>query len=110
MLAGYLVWHLRKAWAPLTYTDEQPPTRTDPVAPAQRSNTATRKASRHRDQHNQPLHSFQGLLAHLATLTRNDIRYGHDTDAPIIATLTVPTDTQRRAFELLGAPVPITLT
>lgn len=110
MLAGHLVWHLRKAWAPLTYTDEQPPTRTDPVAPAQRSPAAARKASRHRDHNDQPLRTFHGLLAHLATLTRNDIRYGHNTDAPVIATLTVPTDTQRRAFELLGAPVPITLT
>jgi Transposase DDE domain len=110
MLAGYLVWHLRNAWAPLTYTDEQPPNRTDPVAPAQRSTTATRKASRHRDQHDQPLRTFQGLLAHLATLTRNDIRYGNNTGAPVVATLAVPTDTQRRAFELLGAPVPVTLT
>ncbi len=110
MLAGYLVWHLRKAWAPLTYTDEQPPNRTDPVAPAQRSPAAARKASRHRDQNDQPLRTFHGLLAHLATLTRNDIRYGHDAHAPIIATLAIPTDTQRRAFELLGAPVPITLT
>src|SRR5947209_8877795 len=24
MLAAYLVWHLRQAWAPLTYTDEDP--------------------------------------------------------------------------------------
>jgi hypothetical protein len=110
MLAGYLVWHLRKAWAPLTYTDEQPPVRADPVAPAQRSAAAARKASRHRDRHDQPLHTFQGLLTHLATLTRNDIRYGNVATAPVVPTLAVPTDTQRRAFELLGAPVPITLT
>jgi hypothetical protein len=30
MLAAYLTWHLRKALAPLTYTDEQPPTGTTP--------------------------------------------------------------------------------
>jgi hypothetical protein len=30
MLAAYLVWHLRQAWAPLTFTDEHRP---DPVAP-----------------------------------------------------------------------------
>ena len=34
MLAAYLVWHLRKAWASLTYTDEDPPVQPDPVAPA----------------------------------------------------------------------------
>ncbi len=33
MLACYLVWHLRRAWAPLTFTDEDPPEPSDPVAP-----------------------------------------------------------------------------
>ena len=37
MLACYLVWHLRKAWAPMTFTDEHPPQPDNPVAPAQRS-------------------------------------------------------------------------
>ena len=37
LLACYLVWHLRKAWAPMTFTDEHPPHRDNPVAPAQRS-------------------------------------------------------------------------
>jgi len=39
MLAAYLVWHLRQAWAPLTYTDEEPPAPANPVAPARRSAT-----------------------------------------------------------------------
>ena len=43
MLAAYLTWHLRKTLAPLTYTDEQPPTRDNPVAPATRSTAAARK-------------------------------------------------------------------
>jgi Transposase DDE domain len=109
MLAEYLTWHLRRALAPLTYTDEQPPTRDNPVAPAQRSTAATRKASHHRDERDQPLRSFRGLLAHLATLTRNEIQYGHDNNAPAVPTLAVATPTQRRVFELLGAPVPLTL-
>ena len=33
MLACYLTWHLRQAWAPLTYTGEHPPAHPDPVAP-----------------------------------------------------------------------------
>jgi hypothetical protein len=106
MLAAYLVWHLRHTLAPLTYTDTQPPTRPDPVAPAQRSTAATRKASRHHDEHDQPVRSFRGLLTHLATLTRNRIHInGAEFDQ-----LTEPTPTQRRAFELLGTPIPITLT
>ena len=109
MLAEHLTWHLRRALAPLTYTDEQPPTRDNPVAPAQRSAAAARKASRHRDERDQPLRSFRGLLTHLATLSRNDIQYGRDDNAPVVPTLAVPTPTQRRAFEILGAPVPLTL-
>ncbi len=107
MLAAYLVWHLRAALAPLTYTDTEPPSREDPVAPAQRSPTAARKASRHRDEKNQPVRSFRTLLTHLATLTRNRI---HIAGTAEFDQLTDPTPTQRRAFELLGTPIPITLT
>jgi hypothetical protein len=106
MLAAYLVWHLRHTLAPLTYTDTQPPVRTNPVAPARRSATAARKASRHRDEHDQPVRSFRGLLTHLATLTRNRIHI-NDTE---FDQLTEPTPTQRRTFELLNVPIPITLT
>jgi hypothetical protein len=109
MLAQYLVWHLRHALAPLTYTDEQPPNRDNPVAPAQRSAAATRKASRHVDEHDRPLYSFRGLLTHLGTLTRNEVRYGRDDNAPVVPTLATSTPTQRRVFELLGATVPATL-
>jgi hypothetical protein len=101
LLAAHLVWHLRRAWAPLTYT------RDNPVAPAQRSATAARKASHRRDEHDQPVRAFRGLLDHLATLTRNDIQHG---DTVVVPTLTTPTPTQRRAFELLGTKVPLTLT
>jgi hypothetical protein len=108
MLAGYLTWHLRHAWAPLTYTDEHPTTaRDNPVAPARRSASADRKAARHRDQHDQPVRSFRGLLDHLATLTRNQIHIpGTDTG---FDQLTTATDTQRRAFDLIGAAIPTTL-
>lgn len=109
MLAAYLVWHLRRAWAPLTFTDEHPPGRDNPVAPAERSPAAARKASRRRDGHDQPVRSFRGVLDHLATLTRNDVRYGPTDTAPVVPTLTVPTPTQRRAFELLDRPIPVTL-
>jgi hypothetical protein len=109
MLAEYLTWHLRRALAPLTYTDERPPARSNPVTPAQRSTAAARKASRQRDEEDQPYHSFRGLLTHMATLTRNDLRYGQKTTDPVIPTLAVPTNTQRRAFELIGATIPVDL-
>jgi hypothetical protein len=70
MLAAYLTWHLRKAWAPLTYTDEDPPQQANPVAPARRSEAAAARAARQHDENGRPYRSFRGLLEHLATLTR----------------------------------------
>jgi hypothetical protein len=109
MLAAYLVWQLRTAWAPLTFTDEHPPQRDNPVAPATRSTTAARKASRHHNDTGRPVRSFRDLLDHLATLTRNDIRYGTDPTLPAIPTLTQATPDQRTAFELINATIPLTL-
>jgi len=107
MLACYLTWHLRRAWAPLTFTDQNPPAQDNPVAPARRSAAAQAKAPGQHDPAGQPYHSFRGLLEHLATLTRNQVQY---TGTQVtIAMLTEPTSTQRQAFELLGVPIPLTL-
>jgi hypothetical protein len=107
MLACYLTWHLRKAWAPLTFTDEAPPHRDNPVAPARRSPAAQAKASTKHDAHGNPVGTFRDLLDHLATLTRDRIRY-HHTDIEIDM-LTDATPQQRRAFELIDAPIPLTI-
>jgi hypothetical protein len=107
MLAAYLTWHLRQAWAPLTYTDEDPPEPASPVAPARRSASAQAKASRQHDDSGRPYRSFQGLLGHLATLTRNELRFA-GTPAPV-PVLTEPTSEQRQAFELIAAQIPLTL-
>jgi Transposase DDE domain len=107
LLACYLTWHLRKAWAPLTFTDEHPPTRDNPVAPAQRSAAAQTKASRHQAPDGTPLRSFRALLTHLGTLTRNRIHYHHTHIE--IDTLTEPTPEQRRAFDLIEATIPLTI-
>jgi hypothetical protein len=107
MLAAYLTWHLRQAWAPLTFTDENPPARENPVAPARRSAAATTKAAHKTTTTGQRTHSYQGLLTHLATLTRNQIRFpGAAVPVPILAE---PTPTQRQAFQLLGTPIPVTI-
>jgi hypothetical protein len=107
MLACYLTWHLRKAWAPLTFTDEDPPAPANPVAPAPRSGHAQAKASCQYDPAGRPYHSFRGLLEHLATLTRNQVRFaGSTTTVPMLAE---PTSIQREAFDLIGVPIPLTL-
>ena len=93
-LACYLTWHLRKAWAPLTFTDEHPPQRENPVAPARRSASAQAKASRKTGPGRQRVRSFRDVLGHLATLTRNELRYGQ----AVVPALAEPTPDQRRAF------------
>jgi len=107
-LAAYLLWHLRQAWAPLTFTDENRPEPTNPVAPARRSAAADRKAATKTTHDQLPAHSFTSLLDHLATLTRNHLRIAgrDDTGFHLLAN---PTPTQRRAFQLLNAPIPMHL-
>jgi hypothetical protein len=108
MLGCYLVWHLRKAWAPLTFTDEHPPQRPNPVTPAQRSRQADLKAHYQHDPAGNPYRSFNDLLDHLGTLTRNQVRFtATNTLVPILAE---PTPDQRRAFELIDAAIPLTCT
>lgn len=107
MLAEYIVWHLRKAWAPLTFTDENPPVKEDPVAPAERSASAKTKASRQRTGDDEPAHSFSSLLDHLATLIRSEVRIPAQPQLPSFYELSEPTSTQRKAFELIAVPIPL---
>ena len=109
MLAAYLTWHLRQAWAPLTYTDEEPPRRPAPSPPpaARHQRTPRPPASTTRGQAGRPYRSFRGLLDHLGTLTRNDLRFPGT--AAAVPVLTDPTSEQRQAFDLIEAPIPLTL-
>jgi hypothetical protein len=108
MLASYLVWHLRQTLAPLTFTDEAPPRRANPVAPAVRSAGARAKAAAKENEDGQEVRGFRELIEHLATLTRNTMRTTTETTSEF-ELLATPTPTQRRVFELLGAPVPLKL-
>jgi hypothetical protein len=104
MLAYYLTWHLRAAWAPLLFKDEQPPINPDPVAKADRSPAAKRKAQTKRTSAGEPCHSYRSLIAELATLTRNTIRLpgAHAT----FDKSAEPTPLQARALDLAAtAPV-----
>jgi hypothetical protein len=104
MLAYYLTWHLRQAWAPLLFKDEAPPTASDPVAKAARSPAAQRKAQTKRTAAGERAHSYKSLIAELSTLTRNTIRLS-GTDATFHK-LAEPTPTQARALQLVAeAPV-----
>lgn len=104
MLAYYVLWHLKRAWRPLLFADELDTPRPDvsPVAPASRSEGAERKARTKLTDDGLPAHSYQTLIEHLATLTRNTSRLKHQPDTPSFPMLAEMTAVQRRAFELIG--------
>jgi Transposase DDE domain len=103
MLAYYLEWHMRQALAPMLFDDHDRAAgealRSSPVAKAQPSPAAERKARKKHTDDGQPVHSFRTLLADLATLTRNIVRFGN---APEMVLLARPTEIQQRVFDLLG--------
>ncbi len=105
MLACYLTWHLRQALAELTFTDPDITAPADPVAPARRSPRAKAKDATKHNHDGLPAYRYRDLLDHLSTLDRQTIAFA----GRQIEKLTTPTPVQRRAFELLGSTVPLTL-
>jgi hypothetical protein len=105
MLAYHVEHHMRAKLAPMLYdeTDHQAAAamRVSIVAKAERSEAAIRKQTTGRTDNGLPVHSFQTLLADLATYSR--IQATTALNEKYVFTLhTRPTPTQQRAFELLG--------
>ncbi len=74
MLAYYVEWHMREALKPILFDDEELSEVTwtrDPVLPAKSSASARRKKCRRETPDGYPVHDFQTLMKHLATLHRN---------------------------------------
>ena len=109
MLAYYVEWHMRRAWAPLLFAEDDPENaalkRPSPVRPSVPSDSAQRKAATRRTAQGHPVHHFRGLLHHLATLTRNTVQL-HGSEFPF-QQLTVPSELQRTALELLQVKLPL---
>ena len=103
MLAYYVEWHMRRALAPLLFDDDDPAaaTQSSPVAPARTSPAARAKAGRKRTPDSLPVHSFQTLMADLATLTRNRVQPAAK-GAMAADVLASSTPLQAEAFRLLG--------
>ena len=99
MLAYYLEWHLRTAWAELLFDDEHPPVADDPVAKAERSPQAKRKASTHRTAAGHTCHSFPSLIDELKLIVQNTNRV--PASQATFTTHTDPNPTQARALELI---------
>ena len=83
LLAYYVEWHMREAWRPLLFADDELAARAttrDPVAAAEPSASAKRQKVTRRAADGTPLHSFRTLLEDLATITRNVCRTQGETD------------------------------
>ena len=76
-------------------------TRESVVAAAPRSEAAKRKENERRTTDGFPVQSFQCLLKDLATLCKNRVRWDSSAEMEF-ERVTLPTELQRRAFELLG--------
>lgn len=107
MLAYYLEWHMRSRLAPILFDDHDKASaearRVSPVAKAEPSKAAKRKAKTKRTDDDMPVHSFRSLLADLACLTKNTVRFGKNQTMEILAK---PTSIQQRALDLLGSNQP----
>lgn len=103
MLGYYVEWHMRAAWRPLLFADEDQLAKLfrDPIAPAKRSAAAEEKASTHTLANGRPVHSFRTLLQDLATIVRNRCRASKTVDAPTFDVTTTPSAAQRKALNLL---------
>jgi hypothetical protein len=104
MLAYYVEWHMREAWRPILFSDEeQEAKRTrDPVAPAKRSEAALRKVHSRRLDDGTVAHSFDTLLDELGTITRSTMRRKNAAHGePFFTMRTTPSALHRRALEAL---------
>lgn len=104
MLAYYVEWHLRKAWATVLFEDEyleQDRARRDPVAPAQCSPEAKRKKVKRITEDGHPVHSFQTLLATLATRVKSWCGPRNGPSQIVAEVITDRTQFQEHVFQLL---------
>lgn len=106
MLAYYVEWYLREAWRELMFadTEQQAKATRDPVAPAQRSESASDKAASHLTADGATAHSFATLMSELATVVRNTCRTPTaGADAPTFELTTTASPWHQRAMQLVEA-------
>jgi transposase len=104
VLAYYVEWHLRRAWRPLLFEDEEldgARAVRDPVAPAQPSDSVRRKKTTHRTAGGLPVHSFRTLLAHMGCRSRETYQVGSDPSGATFARVTELDPMQEEALRLL---------
>ena len=105
LLAYYVQWHLKQAWAGLLFEDEELEAnrlRRDPVAAAEPSASVQRKKSIHQTRNGLPVHSFATLLKELGTCCRNTCKLASDPSGSTFHQATERTPLQAEAFRRLG--------
>jgi len=105
LLAYYVEWHLRRAWAPLLFEDEQlaqERRRRDPILPAAGSPSAQEKKLTRQTKDGFQVNSFETLIATLASRAR--VTYGLKSDeaTPSFQQVPEPTPLQAKAYALLA--------
>jgi hypothetical protein len=104
LLAYYVEWHLRCAWAPLLFEDEErreQRQRRDPVLAAAPSASAQAKRQSHETREGLPVHSFATLLADLASRARVTYEFKSGELKLTCKQVPEPTPLQARAYELI---------
>jgi transposase len=104
LLAYYVQWHLKRAWAPLLFEEEDLSAdrrRRDPVAPAEPSAKTQRKKATRQTDDELPVHSFETLIQELGTRCRNTCLLASD-PSHSFQQLTDMTALQAEAFKLLN--------
>jgi transposase len=104
LLAYYVEWHLRQAWEPLLFEDEELAVdrqRRDPVAPARASASARQKKRTHATSDGLPVQSFRTLLAHLGTRCRNTCVVTSDPNQTTFGQVTEADALQAEALRLI---------
>jgi transposase len=104
LLAYYVEWHMRKAWAPLLFEDEElqeDRKRRDAILPAKPSESAQQKKRTRKTAEGFPVHSFATLIAELASRARVTYAVRSDHASPTFQQVPEPTPLQARAYELL---------
>jgi transposase len=104
MLAYYVEWALRRAWAPLLFAEEDlegARQERDPVAAAEPTEEAREKKKTKQTANGLEVQSYRSLLAQLGGQTRNTCVVVGDDSGASFEQISEPTPLQAEAFRLL---------
>ena len=105
VLAYYVEWHMRNAWKPLLYEDEeleQNRKTRHPVKPAEASASAKAKKKTHKTAAGRVAHDWKSLMGHLGTRSRVTYEVGKEGSGVTYQQRSQPDEIQAEALRLVG--------